>query len=148
MNSKHPDYTLIENVDKYNSLVKTGLFFEFYPMLSGDYYKDMKYIKKISFSTTEKEPENTEYDFIEDYLLDGIIIEGDLDKLKNKNYAVLLSTDENEVSTHTFDTLNEVREYIADRYRYPDDSSWIIDRIYDLVNKKELDFHVNVTVDI
>lgn len=40
------DYTKINNRTSYNKLLKSGMFFEFYPELSGVYIKDIEIINK------------------------------------------------------------------------------------------------------
>jgi len=141
------DYNKIKDKDKYDALLKSGMFFEFYPELTGNYQLDK--LKMISDQILdEMEEELTGYEFIDEYLLDGIIGEGYLDKLKDKNYVVILSTDDNEVCIHTFDTVDQVRTYIQTCYSRPDDSGWFIDRVYDLKDEKELKYNVEVVVTI
>ena len=42
-----PDYNKINNIDDYEKLLETGMFFEFYPDLTGDYDTDMKLIDDL-----------------------------------------------------------------------------------------------------
>lgn len=42
------DYKNIQTKDNYDLLLKSGMFFEFYPELSGDWEKDKLVIKQLS----------------------------------------------------------------------------------------------------
>jgi len=64
----------------------------------------------------------------------------------NKRYVMVNKTEEHEYCLEDFDTEEELKNHIRSNYEDPDGSSWFIHMIYDLVEKKEIHFKVEVKV--
>jgi len=111
-------------------------------------YCSYECIMKMVSDDINKHSLHSEYPFIPDYILDGIIDEGDEEKLKHGDYVVIYSTDANEIGVHPFASLDGVKAEIINHYTHHDGSSWSINSVYDMVNKKKLTYDVKVVVTI
>ena len=101
----------------------------------------------IEFDTKyQNEKYYKEFPFIDKHTIDGLVVEDDIPKLYN-NYVIVCATECNEYCAHGFGSIGQVRKWIINDYRYSEDSGWYILAVYSMLEKRKMEYTVDVVVD-
>jgi len=86
------------------------------------------------------------YPFIEKYILDGIDFEYN-SHILDTHYVLIYSTNIDEIDVICVDDIEAVRNQLWDDCMNPNDSGYVLDRVYDMREKCILEYDVKIIFD-